>query len=526
MWNRQVSFRFFYWVLLIMLCNIPLYGNNQNELKLPMPNGGEMAFVPVCVNHDGGSFGWKKIKLGDPSGGIMENSASIALGGSFPLEQNGKKVWCFYMGKNEVTRKQYFSIIDPRKPSADIEKKDYPITNVSWFDAINFSNLYNQWLFSNFEDSLPKSNKSSGFLRLPSEEEWEFAARGASAVSTDFFNRKTPYPPEKIQEYEWFGGPTSSHYKLQPVGKLKANPIGLHDMLGNADEITVSLFKVAYNQGRAGGFVIKGNNYYTARNKLRSSFRSEQPFYQPDKKGIPRPHSKPTLGFRLIISAIVFSSPKVHQKMSSEWGAHQDSQNTDASAAKSIDSVRPKTIVKSEDMLPYLGRLAGRLGQDRPIHSKKTGDIVGQSNRSIRDIITIQRSKEEHSGYLWIKIANEQANYIRKETQKLPVLKMLIKIAEAQNNPEKTQAYQKWQSERIHTILNAFSTYLYSIKQIAKNTPKAAQNEFARYLLFITKYHNIEQMRIAGRVQEHFTEFLENRQVNPGKWKNEIIRLN
>ena len=132
--------RFFYWALLIILCNASLYGINTNELKLPIPNGGEMIFVPVCVNRDGDPSSWKKIKVGDSSGGFMESPTSMALGGSFPLVQNGKKVWCFYMGKNEVTREQYISILDPQKASTQIERKNYPITNVSWSDALNFGN--------------------------------------------------------------------------------------------------------------------------------------------------------------------------------------------------------------------------------------------------------------------------------------------------------------------------------------------------------------------------------------------------
>ena len=513
-------------MLLIILCNVSLYGINTNELKLPIPNGGEMIFVPVCVNRDSDPSSWKKIKVGDPSEGFMESPTSMALGGSFPLVQNGRKVWCFYMGKNEVTREQSISILNPKKSPADIERKNYPITNVSWFDALNFGNQYNQWLFANFKDKIPKSNKSYGFLRLPTEEEWEFAARGASAVSIDIFNQKTPYPPEKLQEYEWFGGPISSYYKLQPAGKLKANPIGLHDMLGNADEITMSLFKVKYNQGRTGGFVIKGNNYTTAKNKLRSSFRSEQPFYRLDSQGMLKPHTKETLGFRLVISAVVFSSHEVHQKMSSEWSAHKESKSTDTTTDVSTGAVNlKKTIAKSENILPYLERLAGRLGKNR-IAGGKTGNIIGQPNRSIRDIAAIRGSKEKHAGYLWIKVANEQANYIREATQKLPVFKTIIKIAKAQNNVQKTRVYQEKRSKKMQNISNSLSAYSYSIGQISQNDPDVIQKGFARYLLFVTKYNDNEQMQIFNRVRRHFGEFQKNKQTSPKKWKNEIIHLN
>jgi hypothetical protein len=296
-------------------------------------------------------------------------------------------------------------------------------------------------------------------------------------------------------------------------------------MLGNADEITMSLFKVAYNQGRTGGFVIKGNNYTTARNKLRSSFRSEQPFYQIDSKGVLKPHSKETLGFRLVISAVVFSSHKVYQKMSSEWGTRKNSKGKNRSTTGPTKSTSPTKTVKSENMLLYLERLAGRLGQDRPMQSQ-AGNITGGPNRSIRDIMTIHGNNEEYSSYLWIKIADEQASYIRKEAQKLPVFKTLIEIAKTQNNIQKVKTYQENQLKRIQNISNALSTYSYSIRQISKNSAGTTQKEFARYLLFVTKYHNNEHIQILKRVRKHLAEYRKKKQTNPKKWKNEIIHLN
>ena len=104
-----------------------------------MPNGLDMTFMPVCVSSDEGFFNWKKIKLGDPAGGFKEYPTVMALGGSFPLEQNGKRMWCYYMGKYEVTEQQYSSLMKNDKPSPTTSKA-FPITNISWFDAIEFTN--------------------------------------------------------------------------------------------------------------------------------------------------------------------------------------------------------------------------------------------------------------------------------------------------------------------------------------------------------------------------------------------------
>ena len=151
-----------------------------------------------------------------------------------------------------------------------------------------------------------KNGEATGFLRLPTEAEWEFAARGGIAVSLDEFDRKTPYEGP-LTRHEWFAGPKSSHDKVKPVGRLAPNPIGLHDMLGNVAEMTESLYRIEYYQGKAGGFVARGGHYFTAEKNLRSSMRTEEPFYTNLGDKPPAPNKKPTLGLRLAVSSVVFS---------------------------------------------------------------------------------------------------------------------------------------------------------------------------------------------------------------------------
>lgn len=493
----------------------------ENSLVLPMPKGLKMEFVPVCVNSNSGLFDWKTIKLGDPSGGFKEYPTTMAIGGSFPIEQDGKKVWCYYLGKYELSQKQYASLMTPDKPMAQT-KKNYPVIDISWFDALEFSNKYNQWLFSHAKDKIPKFDNSYGFLRLPTEAEWEFAARGGSAVSADVFDQKTPYPASKIQQYEWFGGASSSHYKLQSIGVLKPNPLGLHDMLGNADEMTMSLFYVEYYQGRTGGFVIKGNNYTTAKKKLRSSYRTEQPFYRSDKKGAFRPHTKKTLGFRLVISALVFPSRKIQKEMSDEWEGYRSKLGASTPAALSTSTTSTKVTAGAKDAFSYLGRLKKRLKQKGLLDSEIENSL-GNLDSSIRNMATIRLKAEEDSAYLWVKVGSEQARFIRKETQKLPNMDTLISITKSQNNTERLSQYMERRQELEANIKNALSSYSDSMRQISTLSSESVKKGFTRYLNLLLSHKDGEQVKVLNRVKKHVVEYQKNKRVNQKQWKDDIL---
>lgn len=511
-------------ILILMIClNIAesVEPEHNNSLVLPMPNGLTMEFMPVCVNSNSGLFDWKKIKLGDPSGGFKEYPTTMALGGSFPLEKNGKKMWCYYMGKYELTRRQYAALMTPEKPLPQT-KKAYPITSISWFDALEFGNRYNQWLFAHAKEKIPKFDTSYGFVRLPTEAEWEFAARGGSVVSSDFFDQKIPYPAGNIQKYEWFGGPTSSHYKLQPVGLLKPNPLGLHDILGNADEMTMSLFRVEYYQGRTGGFVIKGNTYRTSKNKLRSAFRAEQAFYHIDKEGVCKPQIKKTMGFRLVISALVLPSIKIIKKMSNEWEAYRSQLGASTPAALSTSAISVKVTAGGKDAFSYLDRLKKRLKQKGIIDSEIENSL-GHLDSSIRDMATIRLKAEEDSAYLWVKVGSEQVRFVREETQKLPLLNTLIGIQKRKKNMEKLAVHQTRKEEHMTNIKNALSSYSDSIRQISTLSSESVKKGFSRYLDFLLSRNDGNQVQVLNRVQKHFNEYKKSKRVDLKQWEKDIL---
>jgi formylglycine-generating enzyme required for sulfatase activity len=104
-------------------------------------------------------------------------------------------------------------------------REGHPVLGITWHTAMQ----YCRWL----------SVKTGKVYRLPTEAEWEYAARAGS---------KTPYffgdDPKKLKEYAWFNDNSDTH--THKVGELKPNPFGLHDILGNVMEWTADQYDPKY----------------------------------------------------------------------------------------------------------------------------------------------------------------------------------------------------------------------------------------------------------------------------------------
>ncbi len=301
--------RRFPWMLLLfcLLEAMPLRSEAHNprptagDFVLPMPNGEEMVFRRVFLDKGADLFAIRIFQVGEEKGVLGEESVKVGLGGEF-LEKNshGALDWVYYLGKYEVTEGQYLAIMGPgsRSPSQK------PAAGHSWFEVQEFLHRYNLWLFENAASALPKNDGVTGFLRLPTEVEWEFAARGGSTAPKELFKKKHPYAGA-LERFEWFSGPRSSGNKLKRAGLRKPNPLGLHDMLGNVQEMTGSLYQVEYYQGSVGGFVARGGHYLSPRSEIRVARRVEIPFYQEG-----RPSKDKTMGFRVMVASTIHTSPQ------------------------------------------------------------------------------------------------------------------------------------------------------------------------------------------------------------------------
>lgn len=120
----------------------------------------------------------------------------------------------FYLGKYEVTQAQWQAIMGNNPSSSKGET--LPVEQVSWNDVQEFVRRLNA------REGGPK-------YRLPTEAEWEYAARAGTTTSYSFGEN-----PGQLGEYAWFG--ENAGRTKHPVGQKKPNPWGLYDMHGNVWE--------------------------------------------------------------------------------------------------------------------------------------------------------------------------------------------------------------------------------------------------------------------------------------------------
>jgi formylglycine-generating enzyme required for sulfatase activity len=157
--------------------------------------------------------------------------------GNFEMGPNGSKYRValskpFYTGVTEVTLGQYRKFKPGHKvegADAEFNENDRPAAMVSWDDARAFC----AWLSSRDEEK-----KAGRVYALPTEAQWEWAARAGTATSRYFGETD-----KEQAKFSWFNVTYTPNPKAetkgrgrQPVGKLPANAWGLHDTLGNVWE--------------------------------------------------------------------------------------------------------------------------------------------------------------------------------------------------------------------------------------------------------------------------------------------------
>jgi formylglycine-generating enzyme required for sulfatase activity len=173
----------------------------------------------------------------------------------------------FLLGRTEVTQAQWFRVMQNKPgPQAHWRRADWdtlPVVSVSWHMAQRFA------------EELGKLDADYRY-RLPTEAEWEYAARAGSTGLR-------PVPSDRLPERAWYIA--NSGDEPHPVATRRANAFGIHDMLGNAWEWvadwyapdsygdgTVRLDPTGPTDGRSR--VRRGGSYHCPLHQTRPGYRS------------------------------------------------------------------------------------------------------------------------------------------------------------------------------------------------------------------------------------------------------------
>ena len=282
------------------------------------PLGTRMRFVP------GGTY-----TIGSPEGEP----------GRFPNETQHevrltRGVW---LGETPVTQAQWRQLVPgPKQPSYfKSGGDDLPVENINWFEAVEFANRLSdlEGLARCYKLIKPKGTLGGGDFtcadvifsgldcpgyRLPTESEWEIAARAgtSTAIYTGALTQVGANNGPELDPIAWYGGNSGVSYEggfdsssrpetqfaaarsgPHPVGQKAANKWGFHDLLGNVLEWTADWFG-DYPTGRVpdplgppeGSYrVFRGGSWFSNARYVRAAFRD---------------HSEPShrwgnLGFRI-----------------------------------------------------------------------------------------------------------------------------------------------------------------------------------------------------------------------------------
>ena len=240
----------------------PSLSSGNNEISIPVKNGITIDMVKV-------------------EAGTFMMGATYEMQKPYDDEKPVHQVTLtnnYYMGKYEVTQSLWQVVMgsNPSKFKGD----DLPVERVSWNDCQEF---------------ISKLNSMTGRkFRLPTEAEWEYAARGGKK------SRGCQYSgSSNISKVAWYDDGNSGR-KTHPVGTKQANELGIYDMTGNVLEWCQDRYSSYLSSSQTNPIgansgshrVRRGGSWDYAAVYCRSSYRYSD---RPDRRN-------GDLGFRLVLS--------------------------------------------------------------------------------------------------------------------------------------------------------------------------------------------------------------------------------
>ena len=280
--------------LLLMLCPIGMAAQStitrhkpKPAVTKPKPAAKPKAKTKPAPRRNSTSHSGSTVSLSAELNKLINNMVYVSggtfiMGGDESSDQtptHSVTLSSYYICKYEVTQALWRAVMGSN--SSKFKGDNLPVEQVSWNDCQTFINRLNSYTGRNF--------------RLPTEAEWEFAARGGN------YSRHYKYSGSNyISDVAWYCD--NSGNRTHPVGTKQANELGLYDMSGNVWEWcsdwygSYSSYSQSNPTGATSGFgrVERGGNWCGLARYCCSSHRS---YYAPG-------NSFDDLGLRLVLSQL------------------------------------------------------------------------------------------------------------------------------------------------------------------------------------------------------------------------------
>ena len=461
-----------------------------DDLILPMPCGGAMVFRPVPTPLGQGLLADRPAMLGqaDAETNYSEFLRQSFIAGPF-RGADAAAPPRYYIGKYEVTRDQYAAATAEACPTPAAAGR-LPQADVAWHEAIAFTMRYSAWLARNARDALPMRDDARAFVRLPTEEEWEFAARGGAAIAEVDFGARVFSMPEGMQRYVWFQGTRSSGGRVRPIGMLEPNPLGLFDILGNVAEWVLEpyrLNRVGRPHGQAGGMVARGGDFLTPEDQIRSSLRVELPPLDRNGEAL----RLRSLGFRPVLALVATSSDQRPAQLRAAFEAEAQSRSS-----ASEDPARLLEVLKNDTPDPALRQGIDRVGAALRTAQRERNDQEVQAIQSQiaaaaqigRQILLAEGFGELLGAFARVQAETVQAQRTLAEDQG--------RIAAA--TQAEVQAALRRQQERTQQITTTMARIEAALRSQAEGQPARTQELAASYLRTVLAVgRGADRLRIA-----------------------------